>query len=167
MIVVSPRPKASTATEANPSRIRPSRSQGSVIATDQQSSQLVSANVAGFRSETGPVTAPPVVTRAATWSTIVASNSQPASHSTPGQPVRPPASLPRDRVMSPPVRSAAVGDRDDPEDVPVRVVPVEPAAAVAVVDPTGLLVERVGPERQVAFLDACLDLVELLLGDHE
>jgi hypothetical protein len=82
MIVVSPIPKASTEATTRRRRTRPSRSQGSASPTDQHSSQLVSANVAGLRSETGPVTAPPVATRATTCTTIVASSSHPAHHST-------------------------------------------------------------------------------------
>ena len=92
------------------------------------------------------------------WST------RPSWSPTAGSPRSRRARSPSSRARSAP---AAVRHREDLQDVPVGVVPVEPATAVLVVDLAGLPVERVGPVRQAALLDAAVDGVELLLGDQE
>jgi len=60
------------------------RRRGRTSATDHAVSQPVSANVAGLRSDTGPVTGPPVTASATTWNAIVASSSAPTTQSTLG-----------------------------------------------------------------------------------
>ena len=60
------------------------RRRGSTAATDQHSSQPVSANVAGLRSDTGPLTAPPSRIIATTWTTIATSRTAPATTRTRG-----------------------------------------------------------------------------------
>src|SRR5215218_522461 len=75
--VVSANPNSSTDPATIASRTRPIATCGSTRATAQQASQPVSAKSAGLRSDTGPVTSPPVATSATTWNAIVASSTQP------------------------------------------------------------------------------------------
>jgi hypothetical protein len=63
--------------------------------------------------------------------------------------------------------AAAVGPRDDLQNVAVGVVPVDAAPAIVVVDAARLLVRRVRPVRQPPRLDALEDAVELFFADEE
>jgi hypothetical protein len=63
--------------------------------------------------------------------------------------------------------ATAVGAGDDLQVVAVGVAPVDPAAAVVMVDLAGLVVARVGPVRQSARADAAEDGVEFGFADEE
>jgi hypothetical protein len=63
--------------------------------------------------------------------------------------------------------AAAVGSGDDLQVVAVRVVPVDTAASIVVVDAARLLVRRVGPIGLPPHLNALEDPIELLFADEE
>ena len=63
--------------------------------------------------------------------------------------------------------AAAIRPGDDLEPVPVRVVPIDAAPAIGVVDPARLLLAGIGPVRQAALADAPEDSVELVLADEK
>src|SRR4029077_2616034 len=63
--------------------------------------------------------------------------------------------------------AAAVGSGQDLEQVPVRILEVQAAAAVAPVDLPALAAAGVGPVVDPAVADAAEDRVELLLADQE
>ena len=87
MIAVSPTAK-SAAVPAIAARCQGrARSVGKIKATDHASSHPVSANAAGLRNDTGPVTGPPPTSSAPTCTTSVPSSTQPTSHSARLQPV--------------------------------------------------------------------------------
>lgn len=66
-----------------------------------------------------------------------------------------------------PSTAAAVGPRDDLQEVAVGVVPVDAPPSVVVVDATCLLVRRVRPVRQPARVNAPEDPIELFFADEE
>ncbi len=88
MIAVSPTPKSTVVAPITWRCHARVRSRGSRTATDHAVNQPVSANVAGLRSDTGPVTGPPVTVSATMWNSIVTSSAPPTTHSTRGQPER-------------------------------------------------------------------------------
>ena len=65
------------------------------------------------------------------------------------------------------VRARSVGPGDDLQVVPRRILEVDAAAAVVVVDLAGPAAPRIGPVLQTALADASVDRVELVLGHQE
>jgi hypothetical protein len=61
---------------------------------------------------------------------------------------------------------AAIRSRDDLQEIAIRVLEVDPAPAVVVVDFAHFVVRGVGPVREPSLANACEDAVKLALADE-
>lgn len=66
-----------------------------------------------------------------------------------------------------PSAAAAVGSRDDLEQMPVRVLEVDPAPAIVMINFARFAARRIGPVRLPALANASEDLVKLAFADEE